>query len=124
MLSSSGWTARLRTAFGALAERRRRTADDLAGGSDHDGLGQPLPVGGAAQRGVGRFEVLGGLDVGGDVPHAQHLRDVPELREAGLHAVAAAAGGAISISVTVWPNVAAQVSKSVMPASASRSGRR
>ena len=38
------------------------------------------------------MEVLGGLDVGGDVPHPEQFGDVAELGEAGLHSEAGSVG--------------------------------
>jgi hypothetical protein len=54
------------------------------GRHDDDGLGGALPVCGArGERGDGEPEVLGGLDVGGQVPAAEHFRHVGEPGEPG-----------------------------------------
>src|SRR5262249_12873022 len=59
-----------------------------------DGLGYPPAVGGAfGQEGDRQVQVGGGLHVGEDVPHAQHLRDVTEPGEAALDPEAGAALG-------------------------------
>ena len=55
-------------------------ARQLLGGGHDDGLGLAV-----AQVRGGQLQVLGGLDVRADVPDAQQLGDVAELREPGLH---------------------------------------
>jgi hypothetical protein len=62
---------------------------------DH-GFGGALAVGGpAGQGGDGEVEVLAGLDVGGDVPAAEHFGHVGELGEPGLLPEAVAAFGGL-----------------------------
>ena len=78
---------------GALAEGGHDVELDVGRLGD-DGFRGALAVGGPRrQGGDGELEVLAGLDVGGDVPAAEHLRDVGELGEAGLLPEAVAALG-------------------------------
>ena len=80
------------------------------------------PVLGAAcgfSAGVGRSEVLGGLDVGEHVPDAQHLRARSETGRTGCSCGSCRRRSGPSRSrVTVWPNVAAHSSKCSTPAAA------
>ena len=63
----------------------------------------------------GQVEVLGRLDVGGDVPHPQQFRYVDEPGEAGVYPESGRRPGQLDRVVT-WPKVAAQESKSSRPA--------
>jgi len=83
---------------GAVADRLGAHAevghvvDQVLGGLDGDGLGYPLAVAGSfGEEGDWQAEVGGGLDVGEDVPHAQHLRNVAEPGEPALDPEAVAA---------------------------------
>ena len=67
--------------------------EQVGGGFDGDGLRGPLPVVAAGDRRDGQGQVVGGLDVGGDVQHAQHLGDVAEAGEPAFHPEAVAALG-------------------------------
>ena len=96
MLSSSGPTARLRTWRRGRRGRARSRA--VLGRLDGRRFPARLAVGARLRSRDGQGQVVGGLDVGGDVQHAQHLGDVGEPGEPGLHPeVAAAFGGQLDL---------------------------
>ena len=74
------------------ARERLHVGLELGAGVDQHRLRGALPVSALGELRGGELEVFGGLDVGEHVPEPEHLGDVLEAGEAGVHPVVPAAG--------------------------------